>query len=364
MWKFITLFLVLFSLNLFGASPSFQQVTNIVLSLSVTSNTVALYTIQTNFTAGRVTVYSTNITADTPLALYRFSGTNLFDFTLYGEMREWRTNGCATIVSSDVNDTNELWVTIQPSMLYVSGLASTNGNYQSMTVGTSTVALGGWPTDWLHATNADYAGQASHATNADYSTQSLHSTNSDLATHATEATHSTNADVAASGWPVQWPWASITNPPVIPSTNGFVDQTITNSLATTNYVNAATNNLPASIWTLGTASQSNSAAFDLAGAATAATNNYPWNGVSKVIGVTNYITMANDVDVPLFAGGTNQLLTTSNMLTSHFLIAFMTNVNGSIIVTNPSHLVLGALSRTITNGQHIAVICDGAGNLN
>jgi len=45
------------------------------------------------------------------------------------------------------------------------------------------------------------------------------------------------------------------------ATNGLVTASITNGLATTNYVKAATNGLPSGIWTLGTASQSNSTAF-------------------------------------------------------------------------------------------------------
>lgn len=112
----------------------------------------------------------------------------------------------------------------------------------------------------------------------------------------------------------------------------FVTASVTNGLATTNYVNTVT-------------------------------NSYPWNGLYKIIGVTNYVTTTNDMDVRLFCGGTNQLLTTSNMLVGHLLVAFPTNVNGSLIVTNPSGLVLGSTSRTLTNGQHIATVFDGV-NLN
>ena len=43
--------------------------------------------------------------------------------------------------------------------------------------------------------------------------------------------------------------------------SNYVTALVTNGLATTNYVNTATNGLPSSIWTLGTASQSNSSAF-------------------------------------------------------------------------------------------------------
>ena len=43
-----------------------------------------------------------------------------------------------------------------------------------------------------------------------------------------------------------------------PTTNGFVTSSITNGLATTNYVVASTNGLPPFVWTLGSLSQSNS----------------------------------------------------------------------------------------------------------
>src|ERR1019366_1079967 len=59
-----------------------------------------------------------------------------------------------------------------------------------------------------------------------------------------------NISGGAAASPTNWPWSSITNQPIIPSTNGFVTaivtngfvaSNITNGLATTNYVNASTN---------------------------------------------------------------------------------------------------------------------------
>ena len=190
---------------------------------------VSLYTIQTNFTAGQVTIHNTNITASTAFDVQRLTGTNL-DWTFVHEVLPWRTNGYATFLSADQADTNQVQITILPSMLYVSGLASTN---------------------WVIA-----------------------------------------------GF----------------DTNG----------AGTAAALLATNHLPASIWTLGTASQSNANAFD--------TNNA---GIAAALAATNALV------IPPFS------------ITNGFIrLPDATNVAASL--TNSSWLSASNLTVTATNGSWIS----------
>jgi hypothetical protein len=331
-------------------------------NLQVNISGMSLYTIQTNFTAGQVTISNTNITTNTAFSL------------TYTSVNTWAgwwlglplTNGSATFYSTDSADTNAVQITILPSMLYMSGLASTNGNYPNMTVGAATIALGGWP--------------------------------------------------------VQWSWASITNQPVIPSTNGFVGlgdvtnvvtnqgyvtvavtnglatinfvtngittatnnllgtvsnqfysignqsnyvtASVTNGLATTNYVNTATNGLGTNAATLigilpqyPTVQVATNAPFTNAVLISPDGTNRVWSSAyqqygytqDKYIGVTNYPMVSGDHVV--YGAGTNQVVTLVSGSANYECLVWDTNITGSIIITNAGNLVLGSLSRSFTNGQ-------------
>ena len=95
-------------------------VTNIAKSYSSYTNLQAIAvftTVTTNLSSGRVTIYNTNINDSCSFSLNRDAGTN-FNQTALNEVKAWRTNNCATFVSSDVADTNTVTITILPNLLY------------------------------------------------------------------------------------------------------------------------------------------------------------------------------------------------------------------------------------------------------
>jgi len=180
--------------------------------------------------------------------------------------------------------------------------------------------------------------------------------------------------------------------------SNYVTMAVTNGLATTNYVQNSTNNLPFRIWTLGTASQSNSTAFasssvtnltanQLAIINSALTNSnaYDTNGAATAVKTailnSNYVTasITNGLPSAIWTLGTasqsnasafalssitnltpGQIGTISLALTN----AYATNVSGVIVNGNKVFISTNYAGIGITNltGGQLQAIADSITN--
>ena len=124
--------------------------------------------------------------------------------------------------------------------------------------------------------------------------------------------------------------------------NGFVDRTITNGLATTNYVNTITNGLATTNYAISvTNNYPWSGLYDTNGLAQSATNNYKPAVTNVVNGMTNGLATTNYVNV-----ATNGFVTQS---ITNGLVA-VTNIGNSVVatMTNAANQFIG----TFTNGTY------------
>ena len=119
--------------------------------------------------------------------------------------------------------------------------------------------------------------------------------------------------------------------------SNYVTMAITNGLATTNYVKNSTNNLPSGIWTLGTASQSNSTAFALSSVTNLTAN--------QLTIINSALTNANAYDTN---GAALEVKTT--ILNSNYVTASITNGLPSAIWT------LGTASQSNANAFALSSI--------
>ena len=170
---------------------------------------------------------------------------------------------------------------------------------------------------------------------------------------------------AASGWPIQWPASSITN-------STWVTAAITNGLASQAY---ATNAAYAATNGLGAAAFKALNFFDAAGAATAATNGYPWTNVtvaSATVAASGWPTQwpASSITnstwlTPATAAsqiGTSNLLSTSSPLNGTNLTGSLTNSTagraGSILIQNvvtPSQILTNGNAATATFNNDVTL---------
>ena len=155
---------------------------------------------------------------------------------------------------------------------------------------------------------------------------------------------------------------NITNPPIIPSTNGFVTASITNGLATTAYVNAATNGFVTAAVTNGLATISY---------VNSATNGFVTSNITNGLATTNFVTSqgytnanilsaystTNYVNTALsFAVSSSQLNSASNSLQSQ--ITFNSNSINATWSTNQAFVgnILVSSNMTVSLSTNAGVI--------
>ena len=270
-------------------------------------------------------------------------------------------------------------------------------------------ALGGtFPSSPWFGTNVQNQPDAASARNALGVPTGAHATNADNAGYATNAGHAVVADALAGGINAtqvtglgalagsnRLAWSSLDNVPgfgtaALVGTNQFVNtnawyQFTNNALPWASYYLASnpagyqtaaqvassafnsTNGLPIAVWTLGTASQSNAASFDLAGKAVAVTNGYPWGNLYDATGKAQQAT--NGLPAGIWTLGNAAAADTNSMkvaasTNADYAVAsgYATNAGGLIDSQNNGRVVISDMTTRIrdANGHSLFVATLGS----
>lgn len=270
-------------------------------------------------------------------------------------------------------------------------------------------ALGGtFPSSPWFGTNVQNQPDAASARNALGVPTGAHATNADNAGYATNAGHAVVADALAGGINAtqvtglgalagsnRLAWSSLDNVPgfgtaALVGTNQFVNTNVwyqftNNALPWASYYLASnpagyqtaaqvasaafnsTNGLPIAVWTLGTASQSNAASFDLAGKAVAVTNGYPWGNLYDAAGKAQQAT--NGLPAGIWTLGNAAAADTNSMKVAASTNAdyaatsgYSTNAGGLIDSQNNGRVVISDTTTRIrdANGHSLFVATLGA----
>jgi len=373
MWKYCVILISLFCFNLFGASPSFQQVTNIADGeiLNATNGFITLTgatNVASALTNGLATTNYVN-TITNGLATTNF-------VTGQGYVTATVTNGLATtnyVITATNNFGNAVAVTMTNAANQFNGSYALDSGWILFAADTNTIYIQNTLKSGLGFTMTDFAslgfpwislgysgnGNVSYpfyfssgvilpdGSRAASSNQVNTATNNILATananilSATNTFKSTVTNIAGS------------------LTNGFINlasatnvaSALTNGLATTNYVNAITNGLATTNW-VKTYADTNGAGIAAALAATnglaiPTTNQFVTATITNGLATTNYVIAAtNNLGNSVAVNMTNA----ANQFTGNFTGVFGTLVTSNSVTTNTAFIYVGGQPYSVSGG--------------
>jgi len=312
---------------------------------SFTTNLLNGYAYKVTF-AGRFSNYSltnyfgTNVTGSVNAATYTAVSTNIttglyaysmaaadarFAYVLIEGTNNSLANGVLTVKTNYSSGGGS-----GDALVAGYGLSLTNiGGTNNLSVQTNFFDLYG---DWFKAvTYLATTGTVYHAQNSD---------------NATMATYATGSGSAAS-YTGSVNYNQVTNPPAIPSTNGFVTATVTNGLASIGYVNSVSNVLAASI---------------------PSTNGFVTAAITNGLATTGYVAQATSgmvTNLPPSNGSNDQALLSAAVSVPNRVIILSpqtTYYASNLFITNHIFLDLNGSTIAMMSGATNALIDTGDNN--